>query len=328
MATTPHVKMPEFHGDPDKFPGETWKNYRNKLELVYLGMGNSDRITDQQKVAHMLGGLRGKAAKFLEIKPELMNMTPQEVNLIMEKRFGQASIKNLLELNTIQQKPAESVMEYAARLRTAAEYLQDSLKDVIIVKKEDLDKYDRQKQRVWMQEEYDLKVETVKENVERLLVPFFIDGLRPNLKDMLLSKVPQPPTLTEAVEYAEAREKHAEAFKRYRRSTISNLEGDTYAVKDAAAQLQFLDMSPTLSPKQNWHYRGKERCCLACGEVILSVTPDTDQHSLDEDLARLDEAGYQNDDYETLTECDSEEDNSYYSEDGLSDELGQYDQEH
>ncbi len=234
--------------------------------MVYLGMGNSDRITDQQRVAHMLGGLRGKAAKFLEIKPDLMNMTPQEVSTIMEKRFGQASIKDLLELNTIQQKPAESVMEYAARLRTAAEYMQDNLKDVIIVKKDELDKYDKQKQRVWTQEEYDLKVETVKENLERVLVPFFIDGLRQNLKDMLMSKVPSPPTLTEAVEYAEAREAHAAAFKRFRSSTISNLEGDTNVVKEAAEQLQSLNMSSTRSSPQNQPYRREDRRCFNCGK--------------------------------------------------------------
>jgi hypothetical protein len=328
MATTPHVKMPEYHGDPDKFPGETWKNYRNKLELVYLGMGNSDKITDQQRVAHMLGGLRGKAAKFLEIKPELMNMTPQEVSTIIEKRFGQASIRNLLDLNTIQQKPAESVMEYAARLKTAAEYLQDNLKDVIIVKKEDLDKYDKKKQRVWTQEEFDLKVETVKENLERLLVPFFIDGLRQELKNIMMQKVPMPSTLTEAVEFAEARERHAEAFKDIRSSTISNTEGYSNDIlKEAAGQLQFLNMSSTPSPEENQHYRGKERRCLACQEVMLSVKPDTDQHSLKEDLAWLDEAGYPNDVYETPT--DSEDDNSYiFSEDELSSEdSGQYDEE-
>jgi hypothetical protein len=214
----------------------------------------------------MLGGLRGKAAKFLEIKPELMNMTPQEVNTIFEKKFGQASIRNLLDLNTIQQKPAESVMEYAARLRTAAEYLQDNLKDVIIVKKEDLDKYDTTKQRVWTQEEFDLKVETVRENLERLLVPFFIDGLRPNLKDMLMSKVPQPPTLTEAVEYAEARETHAEAFKRFRSSTISNLEGDANIVKEAAEQLQSLNMSSNRPPSQRQPYHREDRRCFNCGK--------------------------------------------------------------
>jgi hypothetical protein len=104
---------------PDKLPGETWKNYLNRLELVYLGMGNPDKITSQQRVAHMLGGLRGRAAKFLEIKPELINMSPQEVSAIMEKRFCQASIKDLLDLNTIRQKPGESVLEYAARLRRA-----------------------------------------------------------------------------------------------------------------------------------------------------------------------------------------------------------------
>jgi hypothetical protein len=42
-------------------------------------------------------------------------MTPQEVSSIIEKRFGQASIRNLLDLNQVGQKPAESVLEYAAR---------------------------------------------------------------------------------------------------------------------------------------------------------------------------------------------------------------------
>jgi hypothetical protein len=151
MAATPQMRMPEFHGDPDKFSGESWKIYMNKLELVYRGMGNPDKITDQQRVAHMLSGLRGKAAKFLEIKPELMNKSSQEVSAIMEEKFGQSHIKNLLNLHTIKQKPGESVMEYAARLRTAGEYIKKDNRDVIIVKKEDLEQYDRDKQKVWTQ---------------------------------------------------------------------------------------------------------------------------------------------------------------------------------
>jgi hypothetical protein len=267
MATTPHIKMPEYHGDPDKFPGETWKNYLNRLELVYLGMGNPDKITNQQKVAHMLGGLRGRAAKFLEIKPELINMSPQEVSAIMEKRFCQASIKDLLELNTIRQKPGESVLEYAARLRRAGEYIKEEVRDVMIVKKEDIDKYDRTKQRVWTQEEYDKKVQDDKDRQEKVLAPFFIDGLRQELKKMLMEKVPMPPTLTEAVEFAEARERQTAAFNSYRSATISNIEGGADIVREASEQLQSLNTSSSHSPKQRLPAQRpqEDRRCYNCG---------------------------------------------------------------
>jgi hypothetical protein len=46
------------------------------------------------------------------------------------------------------------------------------------VKKEDLDKYDRQKQKVWTQEEYELKVAIVKDNLEKVLhLDFPSEGL-------------------------------------------------------------------------------------------------------------------------------------------------------
>ncbi len=61
MASAPFMKMPEFHGDPVRFPGESWKSYKDKLELAYMGMVNPGAITDKQRVAHMLQGLRGKA---------------------------------------------------------------------------------------------------------------------------------------------------------------------------------------------------------------------------------------------------------------------------
>jgi hypothetical protein len=114
------MKMPEFHGDPVRFPGETWKAYKDKLELAYMGMGKPDTITEKQRVAHMLQGLRGKAAKFYELTPDLIHKTPTEVSAILEKKFGRASIKDLMGIGQIRQKPGETVLEYVARLRAAA----------------------------------------------------------------------------------------------------------------------------------------------------------------------------------------------------------------
>jgi hypothetical protein len=267
MANAPYMKMPEFHGDPSRFPGETWKAYKDKLELAYMGMANPGAITDKQKVAHMLQGLRGKAAKFYELTPDLISKTPSEVSAILEKQFGRASLKDLLGMSQHIQKPGETVLEYVARLRAAAAYMNEERRDVRIVTKEELEKLEtHERVNVWTQEEYDRKVKERKEQTEEYVRLHFVNGLRDSLRREVFPK--NFPTLEMAVREAEAWEKYYEMFEDARRDReINMLEGEPDIVQEAAEHLQALNPSspPPFVQKQGYSSQKEERSCFNCG---------------------------------------------------------------
>ncbi len=267
MASVPHVKMPEFHGDPIRFPGETWKSYRNKLELIYLGSGTQDKMTDKQRVAHMLQGLKGKAAKFLDLNPDLVDKSAKELNQIMEKRFGKASVSSLLDMAGIVQKPSESIMEFVARLRSAGEYIKEEQRDVKIVTKEQLEEMDAEtlrKQKVWTQEQYENEMAIHKEVLDKYLLPFFLRGLRPELKSVIIHK--NPPTLEIAIQEAETHERYAEAFGSFAQMGINTLDGEI--LEEAAQQLKTLNSNnpPPFIHKQETVKKQEDRTCFNCGK--------------------------------------------------------------
>ena len=68
------VKFPQFHGNAD----ESWKAYKTNIELAYAVSGVDP--TGVQRAAHLLHGLAGKAKKYLELHPELIGKTYQELD--------------------------------------------------------------------------------------------------------------------------------------------------------------------------------------------------------------------------------------------------------
>jgi hypothetical protein len=261
------MKMPEFHGDPGRFPGETWKAYKDKLELAYMGMANPGAITDKQRVAHMLQGLRGKAAKYYELTPDLINKTPAEVSAILEKKFGRASLKDLMGMSQLKQKPGETVLEYVARLRAAAAYMNEERRDIKIVTKTELDTLEEHDRvNVWTQEEYDKKVKERKERTEEFVQLHFVNGLRDSLRKEVYPK--NFPTLEMAIREAEIWERYYETFEDARRDMeINMLDGEPDIVQEAAEQLQALNPSspPPFIQKQGYSSQKEERSCFNCG---------------------------------------------------------------
>jgi hypothetical protein len=180
----------------------------------------------------MLQGLRGKAAKFFELNPELVDKSLKELNQIMEKRFGRASISSLLDIASIVQKPSESIMEFVARLRSAGEYIKEEQRDVRIVTKEQLARMDPdilEKHKVWTQEGYDQEMAIHKEILDKYLLPFFLRGLQPELRSVIVHK--SPPTLEIAIEEAEKHERYAEAFGFHPQRNINTVHGDDLGVE-------------------------------------------------------------------------------------------------
>jgi hypothetical protein len=279
------MKMPEFHGDPIRFPGETWKAYKDKLELAYMGMGKPEIITDKQRVAHMLQGLRGKAAKFYELTPNLIEKTSKEVNAILETKFGKASIKELMGIGQLRQKPSETVLEYVARLRAAAAYMNEEHRDVRIVTKAELDALEEsEKLNVWTQEAYDKAVEERKKHTEEFVQLYFVNGLKDSLRKKVYSK--NCPTLEMAVEEAEAFERYAEVFGDQQDTQIYTLEGDLDFLPIEAERVQIFNSSlPPLSQQaypriqEGWscHYCGCNGYCQQTLEHVQLHVDDDDE---------------------------------------------------
>jgi hypothetical protein len=118
MSINISLRLPEFHWDPGKYPKESWKSYKFNWELAYKVAG-AMRITDEQKAAHLLQGLQGKARTFLELNPELKDMPLKEVEKALDLQFGRSRAQGLPDLNSMVQKPNESVSEFAARMKIA-----------------------------------------------------------------------------------------------------------------------------------------------------------------------------------------------------------------
>jgi hypothetical protein len=344
MASIPSIKMPEFHGDPMRFPGETWKSYKNKLELAYMGMGKPENITDKQRVAHMLQGLRGKAAKFYELTPNLIEKSSKEVNAILEKKFGKASIKELMAISQLIQKPSETVLEYVARLRAAAAYMNEERRDIRIVSKAELDALDEaEKRNVWTQEAYDKTVEDQERNTEEFVLLHFVRGLRETLRKEVYPK--NCPTLEIAIREAEGYERYAEAFQDLRDIDINTLEGDLdFVHKEAGPAVQgWNSFSPVLSsqgypPEQGgWscHYCGCKGYCHTWGYVQPQVDYEDEPAELpmmpgeypesDSDLSEsyyMTSGKYSDEELE-YSKSESGESESYYNMPGIDSDLAE-----
>lgn len=115
--------FPEFHGDPLKYPHESWDLYKIGIDLAYLGADRSAPFPDDVKKAHILSGLKGPARRYLTVNPKLLTMTYAQVVANLEKRFNRSNVKTFLNINEITQQPGELVMDYASRLQEAVKIL-------------------------------------------------------------------------------------------------------------------------------------------------------------------------------------------------------------
>jgi hypothetical protein len=257
-------RLPEFHGDPDKYPEETWAQYKMNMDLAYRVAGiNEDYLTDEQKAAHLLQGLQGKARKFLEYSPGLHKKKLADIKSALEEKFGRQGYTGLINISSIRQKPDELVIEYLARLRSAAEGLLSSVKNVTVVTEEELDDMMRtdphlDRTMIKTEQEYQAKLENFEESREALIQPHFIEGLRDDIKTNVDSK--QPQTLAAAVKAAEDYEKYMYQYGRYgkRRIAIANALEQEDIIDSAAKQLQDLNISSRTGRTERRKYNQEE----------------------------------------------------------------------
>lgn len=252
MTTTKKVKMafpvkfPQFSGEKED---DTWKGYKSSMELAYLVAG-IEEIDDEQRAAHLLHGLTGKARRFLELHPELMGKTYQEIDQILGDRFGKASAKNLIDIHRVVQMPGETVLEYVARLKRAAEMLQEDNYKPTITTKEQIDTMgpeEAKKLNVFTLEEYKKARNLVQDSFNKFLLPHFIKGLNKKVKDVVTREMPE--TFEQALKIAEDYERFMESFGDITNSSagIALVQGQLTTndlIEEVAEQLQSLNITP------------------------------------------------------------------------------------
>lgn len=271
------VKLPTFHGEPGQKHGEeNWKAYKNSIELAYM-VSRTEKLTDAQKAAHLLHGLTGKAKRFLELRPELRTMSYAEIDKAFSENFGKANAKSLLDINSIVQKPGETVLEYITRLKTAAGVLQEDSFNPTIATKDQIDVLDPDEAKrlnIFTEEEYSKARNLVNDAFNKFLMPHFIRGLRPDLKIVLLNR--RPHMLEEAVHAAEEHEKYVESYGGINAAGISLLQGDMHdheIIGKIAGQLQEVNLESKNDPREHIiandrqrpeSYDQKTRSCFYC----------------------------------------------------------------
>lgn len=211
MSINIPLRFPEFHGDPMDHPGESWKQYKFNLELAYKVCGMK-KIDDDQKAAHLLQGLQGKARTFLELNPDLKDKPLKEVEKALETQFGNTRAVGLPDLGAIIQKPSELVSEYATRLKIAAAPMVDEKRDIQIMTENEIREkgINRDTVKVWTPEEYAKEQAIIKEAADRFILPYFIKGLKPDLKMTVMQK--QPETLEKAIRIASENERYIQTY--------------------------------------------------------------------------------------------------------------------
>jgi hypothetical protein len=249
------MRLPEFHGDPQNYPNETWDTYEADLELAYAGSGVSE-IGETMRKAHLLTGLRGPAARYLKLNPDLRTMPYVEALKTLRKYFRRLHAPGIEDLSKCRQRPGECVLEFVARLKDTLSTLGPEEEYVALTKREakTLLKTDEGVQ-LMKDDEVEESHRTYRKMTEEMAKRLFLKGIRDEYKPALRNRMPQ--TLQEAIEIAEELEKYTGLFegaafnatagriKDVSRSSspVQNKERNT-VVEQAAEHLRALNDNP------------------------------------------------------------------------------------
>lgn len=251
------MRLPEFHGDPLNYPEESWKTYEANISLAYEGSGLTDKtdITEGMKRAHLIAGLKGKAARFIELNPEIRTLPYQEALLKLRRYFKRFESHSYEDLGRLKQKPGESVMEFVARLKAAVNALGPGEEFIETTKKKAREEgvepvpEDVVKQRTEMFNDFN----------EGLVKHLFMKGIKDDYKIALRAR--QPRTLKEAVRIAEEQEQYDEMYGEVGSLNMTLVSSDyrnkASVVQQAAQQLQKLN--------QNSETQQGQSLCFYCG---------------------------------------------------------------
>jgi hypothetical protein len=206
MAYSIGVKFPQFHGDFEIFPEETWEGYEIALAANRLASGCND-FTEVTLKGQMLSNLRGKATRFRECNPELLIKPYGEVLRILREKYSDSGVHNLMQLHSVIQQPGETVSDLMSRLLRAAKPLFD--RKPILEKLEQI----QHSAKEWSSELVSAVQEIgtgVKETMDAFLYHFFMRGLNDKIKMGLGTS--EPKDMYEAQTLAERQERFMKLY--------------------------------------------------------------------------------------------------------------------
>lgn len=246
-------KIPEFHADPHRHPDESWSQHKINMKMAYKVAGiEYKRLQESQRVAHLLQSLQGKARKFLELNPGLLERPLAEVREALEKKFGKPRLAGLRTLSNIVQKPGELVMEYVARLRQATASIPDIMGHPEVMTAAEYNALSpERKAQVLTQEEYNRDKNAYESATEHIIMPQFMSGLRPELKVAVAHA--RAHTLKDAIKAAEEHEQYLETYGNLDSSMgeIHLMEAKSDVVKGAAEQLKRLNKPSSMQGQRS-----------------------------------------------------------------------------
>jgi hypothetical protein len=239
------MRLPKFHGDVINHPEESWQKYLNQIDLAYKGSGLTD-ATDDMKQAHLLSGLEGRAKQFYEANPHLTNSSYEEVKKELQKKFDKPNLQELIDIARIVQKPGESCQEFLTRLKEAAKAINAEDDYILVTKREALAAAEAAGNADTVRvrkEEVENHIKEQKRFVDKFVFHYFLRGLRPGLKQMVLAQ--QSRTLEQAFEFADKQEQYMEVYGGLLGEETATVNANTTrdeTVERAAKQLQALNI--------------------------------------------------------------------------------------
>ena len=239
-------RFPTFHGDPEKFPHESWTGYEEALDLAYIGSGIGDSLSPEVRKAHLLYGLEGKARKERELHPEWKGLPLEELQRALRNTFNRPRWRDLTGIGNIVQKLDESCREYASRLKYAIRAFAPEAEYTLASKKEAKAAVEGE---AITEKDYTQETEAYQKVTDKLLLNYFIQNLRPDLKKTVVAS--RPRSMSEALEIAEAHEQYVEMLGGFKHVHMTSAEPERTlnlqvepAVTAAAKQLTEINNRP------------------------------------------------------------------------------------
>lgn len=250
-SITMQFRIPEFHNDPVKYPGETWAQHKQNLKLAYRVAGMvRENVPEDQRVAHLLQGLTGKARKILEYNPNLYDMRLNELETVLEQRFGKRSYTGIVDMNNVIQKDDETINEFVARLRSSAEGIMTRIKEVKVMTREEVENDPSIDPDTTMTpERYRLELSVYEEARDATILPFFLKGMKESIARGISHD--RPRSLAAAVKAAEEYEIYQQMYGADRSARISMMEARDDLVEGVAKKLRDLNTSHPTGTNRN-----------------------------------------------------------------------------
>jgi hypothetical protein len=244
--------LPEFHGNK----GESWELYEMNIQLAYDGAGGEPSEPNVKR-AHLLGGLRGEAAIFLELNPHLRRLSYEEALKALRKRFDQPSWKQIGELRYIRQEAGESARSYADRLRKAVRILDPGMEYAVATKKEvKQEESSGENIEAISEEELGRRKQFYAEPINKLIFMYFMTGLREGLQQAVRAALPR--TLEDAIRVAEQHESYMELYHELGRLNLTMRNANPESPEDKKSE-------------HSQHNYGRSRTIQQAGEQLRAL---------------------------------------------------------